>query len=161
MGGSENPINIFTTLARHPVLLKRFLVFGNHMLFECTLEPRERQLLILRTGYLCKSKYEWGHHVLIGKRVGLSEEEIARVKQGPSAPGWSRRQATLVRAVDELHGDQMIGDETWAALSEFFDERRLIEIVMLVGLYMTVSMSLNTLGVQLDTGIEVEPDFPE
>ena len=78
MGQNERIPNIVRTLARHPKLLKRWNVFANHVLHKSTLPPREREILILRIGWLCKSEYEWGQHVLIGRRAGLTEEEIQR-----------------------------------------------------------------------------------
>src|SRR5688572_28663152 len=81
--GGGRILAIFTTLARHPKLLKRWLVFGNHVLFKSTLGPRERELAILRIGYLCRSEYEWGQHAVIGRGVGLTDDEIRRVIAGP------------------------------------------------------------------------------
>src|SRR5258706_3870640 len=79
--------NIFRTLARHPQLLKRWLVFGSHILSKSTLPAREREIAILRMGWLCRAEYEWGHHVAIGKDAGLSDDDIERVKKGPDASG--------------------------------------------------------------------------
>src|SRR5262245_39066031 len=101
MGGRV--LNIFRTLARHPKLLKRWLVFGNPVLLKSSIDARERELVILRTGWNCRSEYEWGQHVVIGKAVGLTDEQIARIPHGPEAPGWSPFEATLLRAADELH----------------------------------------------------------
>jgi 4-carboxymuconolactone decarboxylase len=155
MGGRV--LNIFQTLARHPKLLKRWLVFGNHVLFKSTLSPRERELLILRTGWNCRAEYEWGQHVVIGKQVGISDAEIERITRGPDAPGWTAVEAALLRAADELHRDSRISDATWAALSEHYNTQQLIDAVFTVGQYTLVSMALNSLGVQLDEGI---PGFP-
>ena len=146
-------LNIFKTLAHHPRLLKRWMVFGNHVLFRSTLPPRERELVILRIGWLCEAEYEWGQHVLIGKQAGLTDEEIARIKLGADAEGWSEFDATLLRAVDELHNDACISDATWQALSIRFNTQQLIDLVFAIGQYNLVSMVLNTLGVQLDEGI--------
>ena len=151
MGGRV--LNIFQTLARHPKLLKRWLVFGNHVLAKSTLSARERELLILRTGWNCRAEYEWGQHVVIGKAVGLTDDEIGRITRGPDAPGWDPFEATLLRAADELHRDSRIGDATWSALSARFDTRQLLDLIFTVGQYTLVSMALNSLGVQLDEGI--------
>jgi alkylhydroperoxidase family enzyme len=149
--------NIFRTFVRHPKLLKRWLVFGNHILFKSTLPPRERELLILRTGWLCQAVYEWGQHVVIGKAVGLTDEEIERITAGPGAPGWDAFDATLLRAADELHQDQIVTDETWRALGERYSTQQLMDAVFTVGQYTLVSMALNTFGVQLDADV---PGFP-
>ena len=146
-------LNIYRTLARHPKLLKRWGVFGTHVLYKNIIPARERELLILRTGWLCRSEYEWGQHVLIARASGVTDEEIERVKEGPDHDGWSAEDAALLRAADELHGDAFISDPTWEALSERFDEKQLIDLVFTVGQYHVVSMALNTLGVQLDEGV--------
>ncbi|HKQ78146.1 MAG TPA: carboxymuconolactone decarboxylase family protein [Blastocatellia bacterium] len=145
--------NIFRTLAVHPKLLKRWLVFGNHILYKSSLPPRERELLILRTGWLCRAEYEWGQHVVIGKKAGLSSDEINRIKDGPDAPGWSEQDATLLRAADELHSQAFISDPVWNALAASFDAQQLIDLIFTVGQYNLVSMALNTLGVQLDEDV--------
>ena len=153
VGREGRVLNIYRTLAAHPKLLKRWGVFGTHVLYKSTLPPRERELLILRTGWLCRSEYEWGQHVIIAKGVGVTDEEIERVKAGPDAPGWTPFDEALLRAADELHNDAFISDATWAALSERYDTRQMIDVIFAVGQYHIVSMALNSLGVQLDQGV--------
>lgn len=154
---SGHVLNIFATLAHHPDLLKRWLVFGSHILGGSTLPPRARELLILRTGYRCKSEYEWGHHTVIARMVGISDEEMRRVTEGPRAPGWSPLDALLLRAADELYDDKVVSDATWDALREELDQKQLIDLVFTVGQYTLVSMALNTLGVQNEDGVEGFP----
>jgi alkylhydroperoxidase family enzyme len=155
MGGRV--LNIFKTLARHPKLLKRWLVFGNHVLFKSTIGPRERELLILRTGWNCRAEYEWGQHVVIGKAVGLADEEIERITRGPDAAGWDPFDAVLLRAADELHCDSRIGDPTWQALRARYDDQQMLDVIFTVGQYTLVSMVLNSCGVELDEGISGFP----
>lgn len=141
--------NIFTTLVRHPGLFRKWLPFGGKLLAG-KLPARDRELLILRTGWNCRAEYEWGQHVVIGKQAGLTDDEIARV---PDAHGWAGFDRTLLRAADELHADSVIADATWAALSERYDERQLIEVCMLVGHYHLVAFTLNSLGVEREPGV--------
>jgi alkylhydroperoxidase family enzyme len=155
MGGGD--MNIFTTLARHPKLLKRWSAFGGTLLAGGTLPARERELVILRTGANCRSDYEWGQHVRIGKQAGVSDDEIKRVFEGPDADGWDDRDRTLLRAADELHTDSRISDETWAALASRYDDKQLIELLMVVGQYHLVSFTLNSLGVEREAGVEGFP----
>jgi len=150
--------NVFRTLAHHPKLLKRWLVFGNHILFKNALPARDRELLILRTGFVCDAEYEWAQHVVIGRRVGLTEVEIARIAEGPEADGWSEFDRVQLRAVDELRTDSFIADETWRALSQRYNAHQMMDLVFTVGQYTLVSMALNTFGVQLDDGLS---GFPE
>jgi 4-carboxymuconolactone decarboxylase len=145
--------NIFLTLVRHPGLFRRWLPFGGKLLAG-KLPPRERELLILRTGWLCQAEYEWAQHRLIGLSVGLSEEEIDRVREGPDAAGWDAFDSTLLRAADELHSGARISDMTWNALADRYDERQLIEVPMLVGHYHMVAFTLNSLGVPVEEGVD-------
>jgi alkylhydroperoxidase family enzyme len=155
--GDGPVLNIFRTLAHHPKLLKRWLVFGNHVLAKSSIGAREREMAILRTGHRCRAGYEWGQHVPIGLASGLGEDEIARIAEGPDAPGWSDLDRAILRAADELHDDQFVSDATWDALSAHWNVQQLMDLVFAVGQYTLVSMALNTLGVQLEEGA---PEMP-
>src|SRR5262245_23278211 len=125
--------NIFRTLAVHPKLLRNWLVFGNHILSRSRGPPCERELLMLRVGWLCLAEYEWGQRVVIGKKAGLTDDEIERVKEGPEAPGWSEFDAALLRAVDELRGQAFISDAVWDALAATYDTRQLLDLIFTIG----------------------------
>ncbi len=151
-------LNVVATLGRHPKLFDRFITFGLYVLREQTLPDRDREILILRIGWLCQAKYEFGQHTLAGKRVGLTDEEILRITKGPDEPGWSAFDAALVRVVDELYYDAIISDATWKVLSERYNEKQLMDVIFTVGQYNLVSWALNSLGVPLEKGA---PGFPE
>jgi alkylhydroperoxidase family enzyme len=152
--------NIFTTLAHHPDLLRRWLRFGGHVLVKSTLPARERELIILRVGWRCGSPYEFGQHTVIGEASGLTSDEIRRLTVvDPAADAaWSAGDRTLLAAVDELVDHYRIGDATWAALGEVWSVQQVLDVIFTVGQYVLVSMALNTLGVELDEGL---PGFPE
>jgi 4-carboxymuconolactone decarboxylase len=146
-------LNIFATLVRHPRLFKRWAGFGGFLLYRGELPARPRELLILRTAWLCGAEYEWGQHVRIGLTAGVSQEEVAAVIGGPEGGGWSVPDRALLQAADELHHDAVISDATWTVLAEHFDEHQLIEIPMVVGQYHLVAFTLNSLGVQREPGV--------
>lgn len=148
--GKTPPLNIFKTLARHPDLMRRFQVFGAHVLGKSTLPARERELVILRTGFLCNSAYEFHQHTRIGLAAGLTRDEISKLQRPASE--WTGPDAALIRATDELHADQMISDATWKELSERWSEKQLMDLVFAIGQYTLVSMALNTFGVQIEDG---------
>jgi 4-carboxymuconolactone decarboxylase len=151
--------NIFRTLAHAPKALSRFNNWGGYILSRRNdLPPREREIVILRTGFLCKSGYEWAQHVRIGKREGLSDDEIARIKDGAHA-AWSPADAALIQAADELHADQFISDPSWADLNRHFSQKQCMDVVFTAAQYTQVSMFLNTFGVQLDEGLTLDPDL--
>jgi 4-carboxymuconolactone decarboxylase len=149
--------NIFPTFAQHQELFRAWLPFGGFLLTAGRLSGRDRELLILRTAVNCHSSYEWGQHVRISLDGGIEREAIDRVLEGPEADGWTPHEAALLRAADELHEGSRISDETWATLAETYDSQQLIEVAMVSGHYQMLAGALNSLGVELDEGLEPLP----
>jgi 4-carboxymuconolactone decarboxylase len=151
------PLNIFGTLAHHPKLLRRWLVFATHVLSKNTLPARDREIIILRIGWLCRSTYEWSQHVAIGKDCGLNDDDVSAIRSGANDGRWTVFDAALINATDELHHDARIGDATWATLSTRYSTEQMLDVVFTIGNYNLVSMALNTCGVQLDKGVQFVP----
>lgn len=143
-------LNIFATFARSPSAIKPFLAWASYILQGTKLTPRERELLILRTGYRCNSGYEFHQHTRIGLRSGLSDVDIEALRHSVSEGDWSDAEALLIEAADQLHDDNFIGTQTWNSLAEHYCEKQLMDIVFVVGQYTQVSMLLNTFGVQIE-----------
>ena len=161
-GGEHGVYNIFRTFAQAPRPLRRFGFWGGYILGRHnSLPPRERELVILRVGFVCKAGYEWAQHVVIGRDAGLTDDEIERIKAGADAEGWSAGDAALIRAVDELVGDHFIGDATWTSLTDDagLNDRQRMDVVFTTGQYTQVSMMLNTFGVQLDDFLVADADL--
>lgn len=154
MGAPDAPVfNIFKTLAHHPRLATAFAAWGGQVLFRSTLDPRTREMAILRVGWRCRATYEWHHHLAIGRdHAGMTEADFARVKAGP-VPGSEAADDVLLRAVDELVDDHCLAEATWQQLAGRFSAEQLVDLVFVVGQYVMVSMALNSFGVQL------EPDY--
>ena len=153
MAENMRSLNIMQTLAQHPQLMRRWMVFANHVLGKSTLPVRERELLILRIGFLCQSGYEWGQHVLIARQAGMTDEEIRACQTGSAAPGLADLDRLLFKATEELHEDAHVSDATWAGLAQHLNTQQLMDVVFTVGQYNLVSMALNSFGVQADAGL--------
>jgi 4-carboxymuconolactone decarboxylase len=143
------PLNIFLTLARHEELFAEFSRLGTFLLFRGALPARERELVILRVGRRCQSEYEFGQHTVIGKGAGLTDAEIDRLLDDDLA-GWDADDAALLALADELCADGVVGDETWTRLAGRWDDRQLLELLVLAGFYQLVSGTLNSAGVALE-----------
>jgi 4-carboxymuconolactone decarboxylase len=154
----EQIVNLFRTLAHAPKALSRFNAWGGYVLSRRNdLAAREREIVCLRTGFLCRCGYEFSKHGRIGLRSGLSADDIARIKQGADA-GWAPSDAVLIRAADELVRDQFITDATWVELRKHYSQKQCMDVVFTTGQYTQVSMILNTFGVQLENGEQADPD---
>lgn len=143
------PPNLFLTLGRHRRLFRGWLHFAGRLMPGGRLPRRESELVILRVAHLADCAYEQAHHARLGRRAGLTADEIQRVGDGPGE-GWSKRDDALVRAVDELHRDRDLTDDTWDELRQHLDEPTTVELVMLVGHYEMLATTINTLRIPVD-----------
>jgi 4-carboxymuconolactone decarboxylase len=142
--------NVLATLLRHPALTGPFLTYNNVLLRTPTLEPRWRELIVLRVAWRTRSEYEWAQHVRMAARVDITADEVDAVAQGAEADSWSPLEADLLRATDELLDGSRIRDDTWARLEGTLDERQLIELTFVVGTYTCLAMVFNSIGLPLD-----------
>lgn len=143
---------MFATLCKHPGIYRSQMQLGLELNQKGSLPPRERELAILRVAWLCRSPLEWSAHVVYGKQVGLSGEEVERVIHGSAAPGWNEHDRAILRACEELVGDHAIADETWGVLTRRWSEQQLIELPGLVGAYVLTALLYNTLRFGLREG---------
>ena len=115
-------VNIFRVLMNNPKLARSWSRFAGYILGGQSLPARDREILILRIGWLNQAAYEWEQHVRIGKAAGLTDDEIDRISKGPKA-GWDKHEAALVQAADDLREKSVVSEETWKQLSERLQHR--------------------------------------
>jgi alkylhydroperoxidase family enzyme len=151
------PLALFRVLARSPRILRK--IRASNLLDRGPLERRERELVILRTCARCGSEYEWGVHVAIfARRFGLSDAEIAGTRRADWRDAlWSERDRLLIRLVDELHEQAALSDALWSALRPLWSDEQLIELLVLVGFYHTISFVTNALTIPLEEAAERFP----
>jgi 4-carboxymuconolactone decarboxylase len=150
-------LHVFSTLARHPRLLRRLNALGGLFVAHGELPARERELVVLRTAWSCDSVYEWGQHVLLGRRAGLSDEEIARVTRPLSEIAWSADDAALLAFVDELLTSSDVSEARWTSQRARWSDAQLVELVMLPGFYRMLGGFLNAFAVQPEESL---PGWP-
>ena len=136
-------------LLNNPALARQLMPMAGYFLREGKLIPRDRELAILRNAWLCQAPYEWGEHVAIARKVGLTGAEIEAVITGSAAAGWNSHDRAVIRAVEELHDHAMISDATWAELAGGMSKEQLLEIPALVGAYKMVAYVQNALRMEL------------
>jgi 4-carboxymuconolactone decarboxylase len=154
----ESPGNDIRTLLNDPELLRGVMPFVNYVSGESTLAPRHREILILRTAWLCRNEYVWAHHAAAAKRTGLGADVIRRVAEGPEARGWDAFEAALVRLADQLHHNASISDATWHTVAARADTRQQIDAVFAVTEFTMLAGLFNSIGVQIEAGFDAR--FP-
>jgi alkylhydroperoxidase family enzyme len=150
-GSPLEPLKLFRTLLVHDSLASRMRPLGAGILGHGLLEPRIRELMILRTCARCGAEYEWGvHAAAYGDAVGLTQTELtATATAPPGDPVWSDpRDRAVIRAADELHDTAALSDAAYAALEPHFEPAEILELVITVGWYHTIAFVINAARVE-------------
>jgi AhpD family alkylhydroperoxidase len=145
-----SPPNLFLTMGRAPKLFRGWLRFAGRLMPGGKLPRRDTELVILRVASLRDCTYEFEHHVRLGKRAGVTAEDVVRTRIGSKATGWTPREEALLRAVEGLHADNDLDDETWTQLRSQLSESEAVEFVLLVGHYEMLATFIGTLRIQPD-----------
>lgn len=140
---------IWATLAHHEDALRRFIVFGNHVLGKNTLPLPSRELMILRIAARAQAAYEWDQHVRIARRAGLTDDTILAAVNG-DWDGLDELDRVLLTATDSLLDHQGVDDELWTRLTAHLSTEQVIDVLYTVGQYLTIATVINTLGVQVE-----------
>src|SRR5262245_14907543 len=146
------PRLLLRTIAHNPRVLE--MMRASSLINRGSLDRRHREIVILRTTARCAYAYEWRFRVLFfAARVKLHKSEMAAIVYGgASDPVWSQPERALTRLVDELHDTAQISDALWTELRQHWTDAQLVELVVVVGLYHTISFVVNGLGVEFESG---------
>lgn len=148
-GAGVREAHLFTTLGRNRSLFRAWLLYSGALMLRGRLPRRETEVVILRVAHHCDSDYERRHHVRLGRRAGLTAEEIERAR-ADGLEGWRPSDAVLLAATDQLIAHEGIDDATWARLRAYWDEAQAIELTLLVGQYRGLATTIRTLGIAPD-----------
>lgn len=154
--GKLDAENLWLMLLHNPRLLRGMMYMASRLMPFGELARRDTELVILRVAWNCRSRYEWGQHVDIGLRAGLTTDDIVCIAEGSDTQGLSEYQVVLLKACDEFHRDRMISDAVWHQLSERFSGRLMLELLFLMGFYEGLAGVLNSTGLPLDKGLELK-----
>jgi alkylhydroperoxidase family enzyme len=147
---SPKGLNAMGVLAHHPELTAAYNQLIRHALYFSTITPRQRELLVLRVAHLRGSPYEWAQHVYQAGVAGVGPDEVARVRAGPAAEGWTPLERALLSAADELVAIASIEEDTYNRLAQDLDVQQLMDVVFTVGVYEVFAMAMRTFDVELD-----------
>jgi 4-carboxymuconolactone decarboxylase len=144
------PLNVFRMMAGGEGLVAAFARFGNHLLYKTTLDPVLREIAIIRVGVLSGARYEVFQHERIARDVGMSEELIAAIHDGPGAAVFDDVQRLIVLFTDDVVANVRAGDGTFVPIVQRLPLREVQELVMTIGYYMAVSRFLETFDVDVE-----------
>lgn len=144
------PLNIFRMMAGGEGLLPAFSRFGNYLLYKSALDPVLREIAIVRVGVLSGAGYEVHQHEAISRQLGMSDDLIAAIYEGPEAAAFDDAQRDVMRFTDDVVAHVRAADSTFDALRARLSARELQELTVTIGFYMAVSRYLETFGVDIE-----------
>jgi alkylhydroperoxidase family enzyme len=142
--------NALKTLLQVPELVDGTMPFQNYITRDSSLSPRHREVLILRTSWLLNSDSVWAEHAAIARKLGMTTNDLRRIAQGPDAAGWGSFEGTLVRLADQLFRNSSVADATWHTLAAQYDMFHMLDAVMTVADFTSMSLLYNAIGIQPD-----------
>ena len=143
------PINLTRMLLHCPVpMVQSVLDFG--LSFRVgNLDPKIRELVILRMGTLRGSSYELLHHLPAARMAGLSEMEISAITSTQPA-GLNEKSSLMLQLADDCSQLGKVSDSTLEKLAKIFSAAEIAEATLLAGFYEMVACFLETMGVKID-----------
>ncbi|MFD6894141.1 carboxymuconolactone decarboxylase family protein [Rhodococcus sp. NPDC060086] len=155
--------NVLGLLGHHPELGGAWLAYNGVLLDNPTLDPRLRELMILRISWRTRAAYEWAQHVVAARAHGITDDEITRIGLGADAGVWTPLESSLLAAIDQLIDHHQVDDSTWALLEDSLEPRQLLEALFVAGTYVCLAMVFNSVALPLDPSIDLTaiPELPE
>ncbi|RYE69425.1 MAG: carboxymuconolactone decarboxylase family protein [Oxalobacteraceae bacterium] len=144
------PLNLYRMLPHATSIAPGFLAMGRGILRESALDPKIREIVILRVGMLSDASYELHQHKRVARRVGLSEEKIAALQAGADEPVFDHVESKVIRFTDEVVRNVKATNQAFDVLQSDFSHREIAEIVLTIGFYMMVCRFLENFEVDIE-----------
>jgi 4-carboxymuconolactone decarboxylase len=156
--GRFGELNVTRAIGQNPGLLKAWGVFATYILGpDLSITPRERELAILRVGWNLQADYEWGHHVEIAKKIGMTDKDILAVMEGPESLHLDPLESLILRAADDVKREAEISGDSWTELKAHYSDQQMLDLIFTIGQYTMVCTALNSIKVPLEEGFEGLP----
>ena len=144
-------LNVYRTMAHHPYLLRAWAPLRMHIVKDTALGPERSELVILRAAYRMGSAYEWAHHVSRARKLGMSDERIAAMREMPEG-----LDGLIARAVDSLFENKRLSLEEEQRLSDAIGRPAVFDLIATVGFYSVLGYLLMTYETPIDHGVAEE-----
>ncbi len=149
--GFAGQLNVYRLMAHHPSLLRAWADLRDHVVNGTALGAERSEIVILRTGHLLGSTYEWAHHVVRGRKAGLSDARIAKL--AGSVGDMQPEDALLAQAVDQLFEQKALTPRVQQDLTALVGNAGMLDLIATVGFYSTLAYMLNSFDPPLDEAV--------
>ncbi|MBW2324853.1 MAG: carboxymuconolactone decarboxylase family protein [Deltaproteobacteria bacterium] len=162
---ANNPrvMNIHRMLAHSPAAVREFLRYGNRLLARAELDPRYREMAIIRIAEMHGASYEWVQHVPIALRCGVTREQIENMKNWRKSPFFTKEEKVILTFTEEVINKSRPSDDTFAAASKFLNPASLVELTLSIGYWSMVAVFLETFEVEVEEDLmdEIKDLLPD
>ncbi len=143
-------INLYRVIAHNPRALLNFMRLGNSLLVGTDLQPKLRELAILRIAKLAGSEYEWAQHYPIAIELGINEKQIKTISHWNNTSNFSDLERAVLQYTDEVAQIVTVKDETYQTLQKHLNQRAIVELTLSIGYWGMVARVLVPLQVDID-----------
>ena len=151
LGRLPAPANIFNMMAHAQTCLKPVMKLGGTLLGKLELDPRLRELCLLRAVRLEGGDYEWVQHVPIARDLGATEAQIAALENDDDeAACFDAREKAALRFTREVVVDVRASEATVAEARKHLSDRELVELILMAGFYIMLARLTETLGIETE-----------
>jgi alkylhydroperoxidase family enzyme len=145
------PGDYWTTFALVPDLLfQARTTLGALMAPGRKLDPKLRELAILRTGIVGDSKFEYSQHLKVARMVGVPDHKLNAIKSWALSDKFTPQERAVMQAADELVGRNLVEDATFAELKRHLPDEQILELFYVIGLWRMHGMIVRALHLEYD-----------
>ena len=144
------PLNVFRMMANAPASFPSLLRFAMSILLQSELDPRQREIAVLRVAHVTRSTYEWTQHVTVATAAGLRDDEIAQIAVDGPVHGLDAEGNLLCRVAEEISRDVRLSDDALAAIVERYGTRQATELILCCSYFNMLSRFLESTRVELE-----------
>jgi alkylhydroperoxidase family enzyme len=150
----REPLNIFKLIANAESAFRPFMRFGAAILGALELDPKLRELAILRVAQLSDARYEWVQHAAIAAGIGIPDAQIAALERGEiEADCFGELERRVLRFTTESVRDVRVSQATFDALAEHFSPRLIVELLLTIGQYMMVARVMEACAIDIEAPV--------
>jgi AhpD family alkylhydroperoxidase len=153
------PLNVFRMVAGSPRALRPFMQLGAAVL-SGPLDPRRREIAVLRVAHATRAVYEWAQHVQLARNAGVTEQEIEAIGREEPVSSLDEECNLICRVADEISRDVRLSDEGLGLIQDRYGPREAAELILLVGYYNMVSRFLESTRVEVEDESLLEDQAP-
>jgi len=155
-----NPVNLYRAMGNHPALVAAWTEFAQSIRVDSKTPRALRELMILRSGQVQDSEYEWAQHLRMARKAGVREPQIEQLADWRTSTEFDPREKAALGLLEAVTAGR-VDDTVWAAGKAQFSDQEMVELVMTSAFYCMVARVLDALQVEMDPDIgEYSPRLP-